>query len=168
MGVTETSLPCMLPAIYILHGKYLALINSHLKLQFCAQATLMNVHIMSYVPTYLISGSSGSIQQKGLKLDLRYYNVKLRLVHTLKSYHCEVGQADCYVGLAKPSLGLSWPSRLYDWPSWLYDWPSRLYDWPSRLYNLPSWLYDWPSWLYNWPSQLCDWPSQLWDWPSHL
>ena len=31
-SVTEMSLPCMLSAIYILHGKYLALINSHLKL----------------------------------------------------------------------------------------------------------------------------------------
>ena len=41
------------------------------------------------------------------KLDLRYYNVKLRLVHTFKNYHCEVGQADCYVGLAKSGIVLA-------------------------------------------------------------
>ena len=33
-SVTETSLPCMLSAIYILHDQYLALIESHPKLQF--------------------------------------------------------------------------------------------------------------------------------------
>ena len=35
-SVIKMSLPCMLSGTYILHGKYLALINSHLKLQFCA------------------------------------------------------------------------------------------------------------------------------------
>ena len=33
-SVTETSLPCMMSAIYIMHGQYLALIHFHLKLQF--------------------------------------------------------------------------------------------------------------------------------------
>ncbi len=38
-SVTETSLPCMLSAIYILHGQYLALLNSHPKLQFLVWAS---------------------------------------------------------------------------------------------------------------------------------
>ena len=56
MGVTETSLPCMLPAIYILHGKYLALINSHLKLQLCAQESLRLTNDMTQLSAVLYLG----------------------------------------------------------------------------------------------------------------
>ena len=38
-SVTETSLPYMLSAIYILHGRYLALFNSHPKLKFFVWAS---------------------------------------------------------------------------------------------------------------------------------
>ncbi len=38
-SVTETSLPCMLYAIYILHSQYLALFKFHSKLQFFVSAS---------------------------------------------------------------------------------------------------------------------------------
>ena len=155
-SVTESSLPCIMSAIYILHGQYLALIHSHLKLQFFDWASKYILYKGSLgtpekgCPTQCLLDSQ--IQIKGSWVELHFSVVIHALSNWLRyqvSYQLK-NRCKVFFSAEKNFLFLSilfffsfryFCSSPTTWPGWTTSpvpWTSPLSSW-RRCSSLRRW-----------------------------